>query len=259
VLVRVQFSSVNPVDAGVRAGRILPYEPERFPMMLGWDGAGLVEAVGRDVTELRPGDRVMAMSVPLSSGIGLHAEYAALPLEQVVALSGNVSLKEAAATPLAGITALNAVEALGLAPGSRVHVNNPLGAVGRFAIQIAEALSLDVVDLPTAGGVDGAVDVRGGPSAWETFKTVRDGGAYATVIPEWWKPGGVYAPARGITPLVVENAPTRSDLARLAAWLAAGNLSPQIEAVLPLADGAEAHRRLEVPGLNRKIILDHGA
>ena len=259
VLVRLHFSAVNPVDAGVRAGRILPDEPERFPMMLGWDGAGLVEAVERDVTGLRPGDRVMAISAPLASGIGLHAEYAALPLEQVVALSGNVSLKEAAATPLAGITALNAVEALGLAPGSRVHINNPLGAVGRFAIQIAKALQLDVVALPTAGEVDGAVDVRGGPSAWETFKTVRDGGAYATVIPEWWKPGGVYAPARGITPLVVENAPTRSDLARLAVWLAAGNLSPQIEAVLPLADGAEAHRRLEVPGLTRKIILDHGA
>jgi NADPH:quinone reductase-like Zn-dependent oxidoreductase len=255
VLVRLQFSAVNPVDAGVRAGRILPDEPERFPMMLGWDGAGLVEAVDRDVTGLRSRDRVMAISVPLTSGIGLHAEYAALPLEQVVALSGNVSLKEAAATPLAGITALNAVEALGLAPGSRVHVNNPLGAVGRFAIQIAKALGLDVVDLPTAGEVDGAVDVRGGPSAWETFKTVRDGGAYATVIPEWWKPGGVYAPARGITPF----APTRSDLARLAAWLAAGNLSPQIEVVLPLADGAVAHRRLEVPGLTRKIILDHGA
>jgi NADPH:quinone reductase len=182
-----------------------------------------------------------------------------LPLGQVVALSGNVSLEEAAATPLAGITALNAVEALGLAPGSRIHVNNPLGAVGRFAIQIAKALGLDVAHSPKAGEVDGAVDVRGGASAWETFRTVRDGGAYTTVIPEWWKPGGVYAPARGITPLVVENAPTRSDLARLAAWLAVGNLSPQIEAVLPLADGAEAHRRLEAPGLTRKIILDHGA
>jgi NADPH2:quinone reductase len=58
--------------------------------------------------------------------------------------------------------------------------------------------------------------------------------------------------------VVVENAPTRIDLARLAAWLAAGDLSPQIEAVLPLADGAEAHRWLEAPGLTRKIILDHG-
>lgn len=259
VLVRLQFSAVNPVDAGVRAGRVLPDGPERFPMMLGWDGAGIVEAVGRNVTGLRPGDRVMAMSLPLASGIGLHPEYAALPLEHVVSLSGNVSLKEAAATPLAGITALNAVEALGLTRGARVHVNNPLGAVGHFAIQIAKALGLEVVDLPTAAEVDGAVDVRGGPSAWETFKTVRDGGAFATVIPEWWKPGGVYAPARGITPLVVENEPTSSDLARLAAWLADGNLSPQIEAVLPLADGAEAHRRLEMQGLTRKIILDHGA
>jgi NADPH:quinone reductase-like Zn-dependent oxidoreductase len=259
VLVRLEFSAVNPVDAGVRAGRILPEEAERLPMMLGWDGAGTVNTIGSDVTELAPGDRVMAIAIPLASGIGLHAEYAALPLEQVVALPDSVSLEEAAATPLAGITALNAIEALGLPVGSRIHVNNPRGAVGHFAVQIAKALGFVVDEAPKAREVDGAIDVRGGMSAWETFDIVRDGGAFATVIPEWWKPGGVYAPARGITPLVVENAPTRSDLARLAAWLAAGDLSPQIEAVLPLAQGAEAHRRLEAPGLTHKIILEHGA
>lgn len=259
VLVRVDFSGVNPIDAGVRAGRVLPDEPGRFPMVLGWDGVGVVESLGEGITALRVGDRVMAISRQPSSGVGLHADYAALSIEQVVPLSEEVSLEVAAAAPLAGITALNAVEALGLPPGARLHVSNPEGAIGRFAVQIARLLGLDIATEEDAAEVDGAIDVRGGEFAHAAFAAVRDGGAYATVIPEWWKPGGVYAEARGIRPIVVENTPTRRDLARLAAWLAEGRLSPVIEAVLPLAAGAEAHRRLEAPGLTRKLVLDHAA
>ncbi len=259
VLVRVLFSGVNPIDLGVRAGRVLPDEPGRLPMVLGWDGAGIIEALGGSVTGLAVGDRVMAISKQPSSGIGLHAEYAALPADQVVRLPDGIALEAAAATPLAAVTALNAVEALGLPPGARLHVNNPAGAVGRFAVQIARALGLEVIDIPSPGGVEGAIDVRGGEAAHAAFGAVRDGGAYATVIPEWWKPGGVYAPSRGIRPVVVENAPTHARLARLAAWLAEGRIAPEIEAVLPLGEGAEAHRRLEAPGLTRKLVLDHRA
>lgn len=257
---RLLFSGVNPIDAGVRAGRVLPDEPGRFPMVLGWDGVGVVEAVGTGGVEgLSVGGRVMVMSKQPSSGVGLHAEFAALPAEQVVALPANVSFEAAAATPLAGVTALNAVEALHLPAGSRVHVNNPRSAVGRFAVQIAGAVGLEVVGDPPAGGVDGAINVRGGEAARTTFAAVRDGGAYATVVPGWWRPGGVYAEARGVRPAVVENAPTRRDLERLVGWLADGRLAPEVGAVLPLGDGAEAHRRLEAPGLTRKTLLDHRA
>lgn len=259
VLVRLSFSGVNPIDAGVRAGKVLPDEPKRFPMVLGWDGAGVVEASGAGVTDLVVGDRVLAISKQPSTSVGLHAEYAALPVGQVVRIADGVPLNAAAATPLAAVTALNAVEALGLNSGDRVHVNNPQGAVGRFAVQIARLLGLEVVGRPEPGEVDGAVDVRGGPAAVSTFESVRAGGSYVTVIPGWWKPGGVYQPARGIRPVVVENAPTRPDLTRLADWLAAGEIAPMVEAVLPLARGSEAHRRLEAPGLNGKFVLDHTA
>lgn len=258
VLVRVHFSGVNPIDVGVRAGRVLPDEPDRFPMVLGWDGAGVVEALGAGVNDFDIGERVMAISKQPSSGVGLHAEFAVLPVEQVVTLPDGIRLEDAAVTPLAGITALNAVEALRLPAGRGVLVNNPAGAVGRFAVQIAEALGFRVTQSPE-DKVDGAVDVVGGARAQESFAAVREGGAYATVIPEWWKPGGVYAAARGILPVVVENAPTRIDLQRLAAWLAEGTIAPEIEAVLPLAEGAEAHRRIEAPGLTRKFVLDHQA
>lgn len=259
VLVRLLFSGVNPIDAGVRAGKVLPDEAGRFPMVLGWDGAGTIEAVGEGVMDLVAGDRVMAISKQPSSGVGLHAEVAVLPVEQVVRIGEDVALEAAAATPLAAITALNVIEALGLAAGARIYVNNPDGAVGRFAVQIARLLGFEVVHTAIPGGLDGAVDVRGSEAAHAAFAAVRDDGAYATVIPEWWRPGGVYAPARGITPVVVENAPTRADLARLADWLTDGRIAPEIEALLPLGNGAEAHRRLEAPGITRKLVLDHRA
>ena len=163
-----------------------------------------------------------------------------------------------AAAPLASVTALNAVEALGLSPGQTIHVDNPEGAVGRAAAQIARTLGLTVVDDPAPGTVDGAADVRGGEAALAAFAAVRDGGRYATTIPEWWKPGGQYETARGITPVTIENAPTKTDLERIVAWLADGSLEPRIEAVLPLADGAEAHAMLAAPGLTRKVLLAHG-
>ncbi|MEM8794038.1 MAG: NADP-dependent oxidoreductase [Pseudomonadota bacterium] len=259
VAVRLHLSAVNPVDLGVRAGAILPDEAERFPMVLGWDGAGRVEAVGPDVRGLAVGDRVMVMSKQPSSRVGTHQEVVVLPKSQVVKLSDTVALEMAAAAPLASITALNSVEALKLTPGQTVHVNNLDGAVGRAAGEIARALGLTVVDNPAPSSVDAAIDVRGAAHALAAFATVRDGGAYATVIPEWWKPGGQFQTARGITPIVVENAPTEADLERIVGWLADGTLYPLIETVLPLSEGAKAHAMLAAPGLTNKVLLSHPA
>lgn len=257
VTVRVHVSGVNPVDLGVRSGGVLPDEPERFPMVLGWDGAGVVEAVGANVSGLASGDRVMVMSQQASSGVGTHQEIVVLPKAQVVKLPDAVSLKTAAAAPLASVTALNAVEALKLAKGQTIHVNNPHGAVGRAAVQIARALGLVVVDDPAPASVDGAVDVRGKGEAQAAFAAVKDGGAYSTTVPEWWKPGGPYETARGVTPITIENAPTEADLERIVGWLADGSLAPKIETVLPLAEGAKAHAMLAAPGLTHKVLLVH--
>ncbi len=259
VVVRIHVSGVNPIDLGVRAGGVLPDEPERFPMVLGWDGAGIVEAIGDGVDDLTVGDRVMVLSKQPSSGIGTHQEVIALPKAQVVKLPDDVSFERAAAAPLASITALNGVEALGLASGQTIHVNNAEGAVGRAAVQIASALGLTVVDDPTAASVDGAIDVWGEEKALAAFATVKDGGTYATTIPEWWKPGGQYETARGITPVTIENAPTEKDLGRIVGWLADGTLDPKIETVLPLADGAQAHALIAAPGLTHKVLLAHPA
>ncbi|MDW4497899.1 NADP-dependent oxidoreductase [Sulfitobacter sp. D35] len=257
VTVTIHISGVNPIDIGVRAGGVLPDEPERFPMVLGWDGAGIVDAVGSGVAGLSVGDRVMVLTKQPSSGIGTHQDVVALPKAQVVKLPDSVTFEQAAAAPLASITALNSVEALGLRPGQTIHINNVEGAVGRAAAQIARALGLKVVDDPAPASMDGAIDVWGEEKALAAFATVKNSGAYATTIPEWWKPGGQYQTARGITPITIENSPTETDLERIVAWLADGSLDPKIEAVLPLAEGAKAHAMLAAPGLTHKLLLSH--
>lgn len=76
VLIRVHASSINPVDLGVRAGKILPAEPDLFPMILGWDAAGVIDALGPDTEGFNIGDRVMAISQQPGSKVGTHADLA---------------------------------------------------------------------------------------------------------------------------------------------------------------------------------------
>lgn len=256
VLIRVHASSVNPVDVGVRSGKILPNEPALFPMILGWDAAGTVEALGRETQGFEVGDRVMAISEQPSSMIGTHAEFVALPANQIVKIAESVSFTTAAAVPLIGSTALASFEALKLPKGARVLINNPKGAVGAMATVFAPLLGFELAS-PDARNVDGAIDVRGKEHAQKAFAAVKDGGSYATIVPEWWKPGGVFTTSRGITPVDVQNPANRDVLLPLADWLANGALVPEIEDILPLEQVSEALVRLEAPEHTRKIILDH--
>ncbi|MFY2824551.1 NADP-dependent oxidoreductase [Ruegeria sp. MALMAid1280] len=256
LLIRVHASSVNPVDAGVRSGKILPDDPAHFPMILGWDAAGTVEALGPGTDGYTNGDRVMAISPQPGSLVGTHAEYAALPASQVVKIADLVPFSTAAAVPLIGSTALAALQALDLQPGASVLINNPEGAVGAMAAAIAPLLGLKLA-AQEARNVDGAIDVRGREHGQQAFAAVKDGGAYATIVPEWWKPGGVFTAARGITPVTVQNPANQQVLLPLADWLAQGVLAVAIEDILPLYRIAEAHRRLEAPGHTGKFVLDH--
>ncbi|MDC0657765.1 alcohol dehydrogenase catalytic domain-containing protein [Leisingera sp. SS27] len=99
LLIRVHASSVNPVDSGVRSGKILPGDPAHFPMLLGWDAAGTVEALGANTNGLAPGDRVMAISPQRGSPVGTHTELTAPPASQVMKIADTASFTTAAAVP----------------------------------------------------------------------------------------------------------------------------------------------------------------
>ena len=155
VLVRVHASSVNPVEwygvtgpyfARFGNGLRTPKDPA-----VGADLAGRIEAVGRDVTELQPGDEVFG-----TSG-GSWAEYAAARPEKLARKPANVSFEEAAAVPIAGITALQALRDHGhVQPGQKVLINGASGGVGTFAVQLAKAFGADVTAVCSTRNVEQA-------------------------------------------------------------------------------------------------------
>lgn len=167
VLVRVRASSVNPADWHTMRGA--PYIMRlagtgvRKPRAraLGGDLAGVIDAIGRNVTRFRVGDEVFAI------GTGAFAEYARVPEKSLVRRSPNLTFEQAAAVPLAATTALQGLRnAGGLQPGQKVLVVGASGGVGTFAVQIAKALGAEVtgvcstrnVELVRSLGADHVID-----------------------------------------------------------------------------------------------------
>jgi len=155
ILVRVHASSVNPVEwygvtgpyfARVGAGFRRPNNPG-----VGVDLAGVVEAVGPDVRDIRPGDEVFG------SGSGTWAEYAVARADRIARKPANVSFEAAAAVPVAGLTALQALRDHGeIQPGQNVLINGASGGVGTFAIQLAKAHGAAVTAVCSTSNVEQA-------------------------------------------------------------------------------------------------------
>jgi NADPH:quinone reductase-like Zn-dependent oxidoreductase len=154
VLVRVQAASVNPVDGlfmGVRPYLARALAGALRPMVYGRgaDLAGQVEAVGGNVTRLRPGDEVFG------SGRGTLAEYVAVRENAVIAKPANLTFEEAAAVPIAAFTAVQALRDKGhVKPGQRVLINGASGGVGTFAVQLAKAFGAEVTGICSTGNLD---------------------------------------------------------------------------------------------------------
>jgi alcohol dehydrogenase len=165
VLIAVKAASLNPVDFKIRDGKAKLALPLRPPIALGCDVAGVVQAIGPEVTRLRVGDAVFARLEKLRMG-GLAERVAAD--EGVVALKPpSLTFEQAAAIPLAGLTALQALrEAAAVVPGQRVLIHAGAGGVGSLAIQIAKILGAHVTtttstknaELVTSLGADAVVD-----------------------------------------------------------------------------------------------------
>jgi NADPH:quinone reductase-like Zn-dependent oxidoreductase len=143
ILVRVRACSINPVDWKIRNGLLKPLLPRSFPHILGSDIAGEVEEIGSEVAHFRAGDEVYAM-VPATRGGG-YAEYVAVSASHAARKPAPLSFEEAAAIPLAALTALQALRDKGkLKAGQSVLINGAAGGVGSFAVQIAKALGAKV-------------------------------------------------------------------------------------------------------------------
>ena len=157
VLVKVHAASINPVDWKLRQGWLRPIRNYVFPVIWGGDCSGQVTEVGRDVTLFKPGDEVYGFKDGNVGKTfrGTYAEYAVLPEKSLARKPVNLSHEEAAAIPLAALTAWQALLGQGkLRPGHRVLIHAGAGGVGVFAIQIAKAFGATVAATASRRNLD---------------------------------------------------------------------------------------------------------
>ena len=257
VVVRIHATAINPTDLGTRAGQAKRRLPDLEPPFVpGWDLAGELADTGERVVGMIP-------FVAIGGRVGAYAAAAAVDPDWLAPLDASVSFEVGATLPLNALTANEALERLGLAPGSRLLVTGASGAVGGFATQLGAAAGLEVVavagdgdedwvvgngaaevlrrdaDLSAIDPVDGVFDaVPLGPDV--STGALRDGGPSLFTRP----PGDTF--------LVSPNQPA---LAALSRKLAAGELRTRVAKVLPLDQVAEGHRLAEAGGLRGKVVL----
>ncbi|MET8978922.1 NADP-dependent oxidoreductase [Streptomyces sp. NPDC004539] len=261
VLVRTAASSLNPVDHKTRAQHIGP----ALPATLGWDLAGTV--VATHGTPFRPGEQVIAMSAQIATGRGTWSELVTLPAHLLTHAPTTIPLTDAAALPLAGVTAVQALEKTALTDGDRLLVIGATGAVGGIAVQLAlrtgatvdalvsrpahhtEARALGaahvthtLTDLPPTA-YDAVLDTAG----LDAGHLLAPGGRYVSIADE---------PLPDVPGAVKSYVQENSDhLADLVALVDKGALRLRIAARHPLDEVRAAHERFEAGGVLGKILL----
>ncbi|MCC5576711.1 NADP-dependent oxidoreductase [Microtetraspora sp. AC03309] len=279
VLVRVRAAGVNPTDWKHRAtGGLLG----RTPFVLGWDVSGVVESVALGTTLHKPGDEVFGM-LPYPYGHGAFAEYVTAPARTFARKPGNIDHVQAAALPLAALTAWQAlVDTARVGTGHRVLIHAAAGGVGHLAVQIAKARGAYVIGTASAakhdflrglgadelvdyrgvdfaeavGDVDAVIDTMGGEYGPRSLRTVRRGGVIVSLVLSRLADGlGARAAELGIRsePMLVE--PDHAAMKAIAALVEAGRLRVAIDTVLPLERAAEAHELGEKGHTTGKIVL----
>jgi NADPH:quinone reductase-like Zn-dependent oxidoreductase len=280
VLIRNHAAGVNPVDTKIREGKLAGAFPAGFPLILGWDAAGTVEQVGPAVTMFRPGDEVFAYCRRHHLQYGTYGEFTSVPDAFVARKPEALSWEEAAALPLCGLTAHQALETLGVRGGEQLLVTGGGGGVGHLAIELAVGRGARVIataspanhdflrslgadpldyhdpDLPARvrelagdGGVDAALDLFGGEGREQAFDSLRRGGRLASIAappPE---------PRDGYEAHYVFVRPSGVDLHELAELVEKGRLKPHVEEVFPLERAAAAHERIEGGHVRGKLVL----
>ncbi|WP_219722008.1 quinone oxidoreductase family protein [Microbacterium aurantiacum] len=273
VLIRVHVAGVGSWDAAERRGDFdgVFGTPTVFPYVLGWDAAGTVASVGRDVTRFRVGDRVYAATTPLPRG-GFYAEYGVVAAEHVAPLPERMPFTQAGAMAWDALTALSGLDLLDLEPGDALMVFGASGGIGHLALQLARHRGLrvlavasgdDGVDLArrlgadavvdgrrddvlaaatefAPGGLDGALVTVGGETAERALRAVKDSGRIA------WPHGVHPLPSDALRQKVsfYDGDRSRSAAERLNAIIDSSDFEVHIARTFALDDAPSAHRAL---------------
>lgn len=280
VLVRIVASSINPVDWKVRRGYLASMIDYPMPLILGWDFSGVIEQVGKAVTQFEPGDEVFAR--PDITRNGTYAEYIAVNASEIARKPRFISHVQAACLPLAGITAWEVLFTAGkVEAGQTVLIHAAAGGVGSLAVQLAHWKGARVIAtcsaanraLVTSLGADEIIDYRTTPfqDVARNVDMVFDtqGGAVQEASWSVLKPGGILvscstppskdkAAALGVRQAFVFIQPNAAILDQLAALVEGGHLRTLIGAEFALADLALAHELSETGHARGKIAIHVG-
>lgn len=280
VRVRVAATTFNLVDDGIRGGWLQGPFPVTLPHTPGIDVAGTVDALGEGVDGVRVGDAVVGFLPMLPDGAA--AEYVLAPAEVLAAAPSSIPLPDAAALPMVGLTAWQALfDDAKLVGGQRVLVNGASGGVGGYAVQLAKNAGAHVIatggprsrERLTALGADEVVDhtatdvvaAVGEPvdvllnlasitpeqlSALVTL--VRDGGVVVNTVPRTPAPADEARGVRAVDVFVRSHAEL---LSRLVAMVDRGELRVDVDRRVPLADLAAVHAAADAGTLRGKVVV----
>ena len=282
VLIRCVAAGVNPVDWKLREGSLAGL-PHAFPIIPGWDVAGVVDELGEGCHRFRKGERVFAYARKPFVQWGTYAECVAVPERHVATMPANLLFEEAAAVPCAALTAYQALTRAGLAPGATLAVLNGSGGVGHFALQLAKIAGArsvgtagpsnqefvlgygadgaidharddlaDVVKSRFPEGVDIVLDAIGGDPLRRALDIVKRGGVVVSVV------GSLDladVSAHGARLERVRSEPSGEQLEILAAHVKRKALRPHVQTIYPLDQAARAQDESRAGHVRGKLVL----
>lgn len=281
LLVRVRATSINPVDWKIRKGDLKFLTGKDFPKVLGADFSGEIVEAGAHTDGYKPGQLVYGMIDAVKGGA--YAEYLKVKPHKLAPKPTSLSHEEAAAVPMAALTALQALKKGGIRAGQKVLVNGASGGVGSFAVQIARTYRASVTGvcssrhvelvqqigadrvinyekdavLPDTPTYDLILDAHGTLSFTKARKALREGGQFVSTLPSaeklFWLLASRISGSKGIHLVKVKVNPT--DLSELRAFIDEGAVKPVIDSVFPLEDIDEAHRKSETGHAGGKIVV----
>jgi alcohol dehydrogenase len=280
VMIENRAASINPIDSVIRAGYLKDKLPLTFPTTLAGDFSGEVVELGPGVSGFRKGDQVFGFAPVIVGGSGAAAEYVAANASMVARKPSKGSHAEAAALPLAGVSAVQALENDILAkPGQKILIHGGAGGVGSFSIQYAkhigcrvattvrgvqegfvrglgadDVINFELQDFATIlRDYDAVLDTVGGEVYTKSFNAVRKGGIVASMVQN--PPNQDLMSRFGVRSVAVSAQVNTASLNRLAQLVDKGALKAEVGREYPLEETREAYTYFEQDHPNGKIVV----
>lgn len=284
VQIAIVYAAVNPVDAKIREGKyksILPYD---FPIILGWDAAGKISAIGKNVRNFKVGDEVFVFCRKPKVQWGCYAENVCMAADAVALKPKKINFAQASSIPLAGLTAWQSLFDIGkLRKGETVLIHAGAGGVGSLAIQFAknagvrvittanqqnhdyvQKLGADIVIDYTKenfadkikalfpAGIDLVYDTVGGETCQKSLNVIKDNGRLVSILERFDQKANN---PRGITCSYVVGMPNGAELSKIAQMIDNGKVVAPVIEEMNLEDAEEALEKILTRHTKGKIVL----